>query len=184
MNRTLVTNHQELGDPVSDDRLSWAARGLYAWMERYRPDLIAASQQAVCDVAALKPPSKAGRGRDAIASSLRELRRFGYLPPLKQTSPTDVLKGKPGFVYLVRASNGLYKIGASRNPQQRLKGIRFTLKSPSAELIHTISTSDMGSLEESLHQQFASYRLASGFEMFDLPPSAVAEICAMKGEGL
>ena len=181
MNRTLVTNHQELGDPVSDNRLSWAARGLYAWMERYRPDLIAASQQVVYDAVVLH--GQTGRGREAVAKSLKELRSLGYLPPLRQTPPpSESVRGKPGFVYLIRISNGIYKIGASRNPKQRLKAIRFKLQAPDADLFHIIATDDMGGLEEQLHQRFDQYRIEGGFETFSLPFDSVVEICAMEDQ--
>lgn len=62
-----------------------------------------------------------------------------------------------GIVYVL-AGNGFYKIGKTTNLRARLS--QLTPKLPfEVELIHTIKTEDIDSLEEFLHEQFAGKRV-------------------------
>lgn len=63
-----------------------------------------------------------------------------------------------GFVYLLKSSNGYYKIGYTNNIKKRLHdiGIKVPFK---IELIHKIKCSDARRLESELHSQFSSKRV-------------------------
>jgi len=72
---------------------------------------------------------------------------------------------RPGFVYLIKADNGVYKIGVATNVKNRLDRLDIVL--PYAlETIHTIQTDDMYSLELKLHRKFKSKRIKG--EWFNL----------------
>ena len=82
-------------------------------------------------------------------------------------------KEKPGYVYLVRADNGTYKIGRSAYPKRRIK--ELGVKLPWAlEVIHLIKTDSMIDLEEGFHAHFEEQRLSG--EWFDLTDEDVAFI--------
>ena len=72
-----------------------------------------------------------------------------------QMGSTD--KGRSGFVYLLCAKNGLYKIGLSVDPSARLKSINKQM-SGNASLLHTIPADDRYAAERCLHEMFASKR--------------------------
>lgn len=65
--------------------------------------------------------------------------------------------GKPvktvGFVYLVRAKNGLYKIGSSIDPEKRLNGLK-TGSPDKLIIIHTIKTDSAYEAERTFHKKF------------------------------
>lgn len=79
-----------------------------------------------------------------------------------------------GYVYLLREANGThYKIGRTRNPENRLR--TFSVKLPfQVEYDHLIQTDDMYALEAELHQRFAHCRVDG--EWFALTPDEVAHI--------
>lgn len=77
-------------------------------------------------------------------------------------------------VYLFRW-NDAYKIGRSRNVNQRVK--QLGLPSP-PEIVHTIETSNAPWAEAYLHARFAEQRI--GGEWFRLAPSDVEYICGLK----
>lgn len=84
---------------------------------------------------------------------------------------------KDGFVYLVKADNGTYKIGKTVNPKSR--GKTFNVRLPfKVEFIHTIETDDMHALEKALHLRFANKRLR-GSEFFSLSLADVAFIVSL-----
>lgn len=169
---------EKLSEVFADERLRFASKGLYAWLVLERPDLIEGSMAAICDAAQAISSHK----RDAINNYVRELRRFGYLPPTYRTKPTTALAGKPGFVYLARgAANNRFKIGSSTDPTKRLKGLKDVLQCPRPVVVHVIQTADMGGLEQSLHDRYASYRERPDNEVFFLPLEAVEEIKSMTG---
>jgi len=82
-----------------------------------------------------------------------------------------------GFVYLLKADNGVYKIGASTTPNQRSKTLGLQLPYETA-LMHTIETDDMYGLENELHRKFAKKRKRG--EWFELDE---ADIEYIKGLG-
>lgn len=87
---------------------------------------------------------------------------------------------RAGFVYLIEASNGTYKIGRTKDPDDRMK--TFNVKLPFAvEYLTVIQTDDMYSLERDLHQRFADKRL-DGSEFFQLSTDDIAYIAGLVQE--
>lgn len=78
-----------------------------------------------------------------------------------------------GYVYLIKASTGHYKIGRTSDPKNRLK--TFNVKLPfEVEFECVIQTSNMYDLEAELHTQFSQYRING--EWFNLEPAHVEYI--------
>jgi len=70
-----------------------------------------------------------------------------------------------GYVYILRSSSGYYKIGRTKNPDDRLK--TFSVKLPfEVEYEHVIATDDMVELEKAFHMLFEKKRVEG--EWFDL----------------
>lgn len=72
--------------------------------------------------------------------------------------PAETLPiGTRGYVYLLRAENGIYKIGRSAIPEARINA--YNTHSPiEIELICLIKTRDMHRLEAELHRKYAAKR--------------------------
>lgn len=86
-------------------------------------------------------------------------------------------RDRSGFVYLIQAPDGSFKIGRSKNVRDRVK--TFNVKLPfDVEFLHLIETEDMYALEKSLHRRFASKRLR-GSEFFQLSSRDVDYICSL-----
>jgi predicted GIY-YIG superfamily endonuclease len=69
------------------------------------------------------------------------------------------IAGKPidGFVYLMYADNGYYKIGHSYDPAHRIKA--FKTKMPTKiVLLHAIPADDVRMAERELHNWFVSLK--------------------------
>jgi hypothetical protein len=82
-----------------------------------------------------------------------------------------------GYVYLIAASNGTYKIGRTKNPNDRMK--TFGLRLPFAvEYLAVIPTDDMYILEKELHRRFKKKRL-NGSEFFQLDSDDIAYIVGL-----
>lgn len=80
---------------------------------------------------------------------------------------------RQGFIYLLRSSTGLYKIGKTKNPADRIR--TFEVKLPfEVEFSCVIPTGDMRGLEISLHKRFAEKRVNG--EWFDLLPADIEYI--------
>jgi len=63
----------------------------------------------------------------------------------------------PGVVYLIRAENGYYKIGRTKDLETRLKAL--TKNSPfKLEVVHTIAVDDTVIFERELHETFSAKR--------------------------
>jgi len=69
-----------------------------------------------------------------------------YVPSLK------------GYVYLIRADNGLFKIGKTGNPKNRLKSLN-TGSPCELRYVSIIKTDNMDDLEERLHYHFSNKRI-------------------------
>lgn len=77
------------------------------------------------------------------------------LDPEQQPSP--VKKRVTGFVYLLEADNGYFKIGKAKDVQKRIKGF---LKLPfGVKLVHSIASNDYTSAELYLHETFIDSRV-------------------------
>ncbi len=77
---------------------------------------------------------------------------------------------KAGYVYLIRAESGLYKIGASVNPWARIAALPGTQGALS--LVHTIASDGYYAIERLIHSLFADKR--AGGEWFRLDEADVA----------
>ena len=85
---------------------------------------------------------------------------------------------KSGFVYLIRAQTGEYKIGYSVNVFNRLR--TFSTAVPfEPELIHHFNTDDMDLSEKLLHEKFAVKRVKG--EWFLLADSEVEWVKSIRG---
>lgn len=91
--------------------------------------------------------------------------REGYHP--KSTGKPQV-----GFVYLLRSSNGFFKIGKSKNPERRIKQLRKQYDLVEIECICLIPTNHMAQLELDLHSEFLRKRV-NYTEWFLLTPADV-----------
>lgn len=78
-----------------------------------------------------------------------------------------------GYVYLVQSPTGSYKIGRTKDPDNRMK--TFSVKLPfEVDYVCLLETADMYALERDLHRKFASKRING--EWFMLAPADVAHI--------
>ena len=71
--------------------------------------------------------------------------------------PPSPIPLKSGYVYLIKASNGLFKIGKAKNIKDRLK-ILNTMCACKLELICAIYSDKPYALERRLHNQYAEKR--------------------------
>ncbi len=78
-------------------------------------------------------------------------------PTPKRSVDVHVVRQQPGYVYLIKAANGLYKIGITKNVVSRFNGLK-TMSPDAIELIHFVVVSDTRGVEKRLHQQFAACR--------------------------
>ena len=92
--------------------------------------------------------------------------------PAEKREPRPKTK-KPGYVYLIRAENGYYKIGRAKNYQERIE--RLEVKLPfSIEPLHILQCVDMVEAERALHIRFQDKRVNG--EWFALTPEDVEYI--------
>lgn len=90
-----------------------------------------------------------------------------------QPAKKEQVRTTPGYVYLIRSSTGFFKIGHTKNPENRMA--TFNVKLPfEVEFVCLISTEDMIVLEKTLHRQFANKRVNG--EWFDLTTEDVEYI--------
>lgn len=78
------------------------------------------------------------------------------------------------YVYLLRCDKGWTKIGASRNPESRLRSLGCVPMQ--VELLHVIRSEDAFALERHLHHRFVQYRVSG--EWFNLPDEVLRELLA------
>ncbi len=106
----------------------------------------------------------------------------------KSLQVPKIANPKEGFTYVVKvenvASKGLYKIGFSKNPAQRLKQIQYDLNriiGGRVKFTCIIPTKNMFQLESAMHALFDAQRLrnfAAGTEFFYLNPAQLAAACS------
>ena len=84
---------------------------------------------------------------------------------------------KAGYVYLMRSSNGYYKIGISKNVNNRLGGIKrqFPIQ---VEIIHYIACADQRKAEAFLHRKYFTKRVE--YEWFDLDAQDIHWITSLR----
>ena len=76
-----------------------------------------------------------------------------------------------GYVYVLRAENGLFKIGRSRNPMQRVQELSGTTGPVEIELILSHYVADCAKSERELHAAFTDKRARGewfALDVFDL----------------
>jgi hypothetical protein len=99
-----------------------------------------------------------------------------------ETEPLPAIKLDPksidrsGYVYVLQSPTGYYKIGRTRNPQNRIQTFGVLLPFEVAYL-YVIATTNMVLLETRLHQRFAEKR--AGGEWFALDENDIAYIAAL-----
>lgn len=97
------------------------------------------------------------------------------ISPVTQSQPKEKKKHKysKGFVYFIKADNGLIKIGKTKDLNKRLD--HFTAKLPyRLDLIHSIKTDDTQELEEYFHNKFSKKRKRG--EWFELDDKDIREV--------
>lgn len=104
-------------------------------------------------------------------------------PPPAPTTPPPAPAPQPkqqsrkGYVYLIKASTGHYKIGHTADPENRMK--TFEVKLPfKVEYEHLIECDDRIDAERLLHQKFADKRIDG--EWFALSDKDIAQIKKIK----
>ena len=81
-----------------------------------------------------------------------------------------ISKKYSGYVYIIRRTrDGLYKIGVSKNPKQRIQQLKTGV--PDLEVINIIKTDHARELERIIHDKYASVRVGKS-EWFDIDISA------------
>lgn len=92
-------------------------------------------------------------------------------------SPSSAEQPPVGFVYLIHAENGLYKIGKTQNLWARFKpfSVSFPMK---WEVVHSFRANNYSAAEAALHKMFADQRDVG--EWFRLSLDDVAYIKALR----
>jgi predicted GIY-YIG superfamily endonuclease len=91
-------------------------------------------------------------------------------------SEEDISLDRRGYVYLVRAHSGEYKIGRSKDVRARLRSLA-TSAPFEFELIHEIPADDCASAERALHVQFSNKKIRR--EWFQLGEGDVTYFCRL-----
>lgn len=85
---------------------------------------------------------------------------------------------RAGYVYIAAAETGLFKIGKSRNPKERVKGFAGAVMPFQITLLHAIFSADMHMAESMIHQQYKHCRRAG--EWFQLSDKELDELLSMQ----
>ena len=128
-------------------------------------------------VALEKRTEKLSQNNIALQLENDELRR-----EISKLSRKQDPKKNKGYVYILRVveHDNLYKIGRTKNPDNRLK--TFSVKLPfTVEFEAVIKTDDMYELERKLHYQYRNTR-QRGSEFFILTPTDIENIRNQEAE--
>lgn len=113
-----------------------------------------------------------------IYEAKKELERRKLREEQKARKAARKAAKRDGFVYLIRANTGHFKIGRTRKPDDRIA--TFGVKLPfEVEYLAVIQTPDMYQLEADLHNQYSDKRVNG--EWFNLLPDDVAYIQSLAG---
>lgn len=82
-----------------------------------------------------------------------------------------------GYIYLIKSSHNLYKIGLTAEPKWRIARLDVTLPFE-IDVLHLIPTDDMRRTEKRLHETYKSKRQKG--EWFALSDDDVMAICSIK----
>jgi hypothetical protein len=167
------------------DVLEWAVDGhaekyntarLHEELTRYSDALNFLRHMDKSDVVSLLSNEYASDGLKKLVSSyldgsLREKRK-----EISETKPA-VKKKLPGFVYLILAENGLYKIGKAKDVSSRLRpfSVTFPMK---FSLVHSFHSDNYSLAEAKLHDEFDGKRDVG--EWFRLDSKDVEYIVSIK----
>lgn len=153
-----------------------------AWVEECG-ELAARGESGIRSEYVARAKSALDSGRLEASEKTRDLVNLLYRieskkqEHLKRMPPESITRA--GYVYLVKADNGYYKIGRTVDPSDRIR--TFGIKLPfRVEYEHVIKTDDMVGLERGLHEQFADKR-ADG-EWFALSDEDVRYIKLLGGD--
>ncbi|WP_051525136.1 GIY-YIG nuclease family protein [Exiguobacterium artemiae] len=95
-------------------------------------------------------------------------------PKSAKSAEPQLMKKSEGWVYFLKADNGLTKIGRTKDLKKRM--YHFTVKLPyELELIHAIKSNYTVELEEQLHGKYNHLRVRG--EWFNLNDEIIEEIC-------
>lgn len=97
-----------------------------------------------------------------------------YVGPRPIFSDDERIKEESGYVYLVRAESGEYKIGRSKNVHARIRNFA-TLAPFDFELIHSFPAHIFWKAEKNLQNRFHSKRIKG--EWYRLEQADVEAIC-------
>lgn len=115
-----------------------------------------------------------------IPEQARQVLKKMTIPNQSPLSKSNKIKEGWGWVYLIRADNGVYKIGRTHNPDRRMGD--FSTQLPyKLEIVHLVETDDMIAMESGLHELFKAKRLNG--EWFQLESKDVEFIKQLGGEG-
>jgi excisionase family DNA binding protein len=118
-----------------------------------------------------------GTAKRISRDEVLRLQREGYGVQLKPIRTTG-LTGNLGFVYILKADNGLCKIGMCINLKQRLKQIDAAVPSI-LELFGFIETLESRNLEAKIHRRYSSKRVKG--EWFNLEDESLLELQQYQG---
>lgn len=135
-------------------------------------ELVAKRDGRLVDMLEELIPFGLGEIEKAIESQDRELEE----EECESESAIGLPKIRPGYIYLIKAGDGYYKIGRSKNVEVRMREIGLQLPFP-FEVLHVISTKDMYRGEDDLHNRYAHCHLNG--EWFALTEEDVQAICSI-----
>jgi hypothetical protein len=82
-----------------------------------------------------------------------------------------------GYIYLLICANGMYKIGRSRNIEERIRGLNREIPIH-IHCVHHFLSDCSPAAEKYMHNKFSNERV--GYEWFNLSPEQVEWICSLK----
>jgi len=100
-----------------------------------------------------------------------------YQPRGPRLDIPERIPRKTGCIYVLRAPDGLHKIGRSVSPERRVGSLNTGRADRGLELVCTVAATHTSTLETMLHQRFASKRVNG--EWFDLTPSDIEWIAGL-----
>lgn len=161
---TLHTDKDELEQATQEVRTAHSAWSAYVYLQQYATYLTDLSDADVAEIIKIIS-EEFGEGSDIGYWAQKwhepfteDMARWACINHRvhKQWSAEHSPKG--GYIYLLRSMSGYYKIGRSKNPDNRIK--TFSVKLPfEVEYVVVIPSDDMIEFEKSWHDWFADKRV-------------------------
>lgn len=122
-------------------------------------------------------PKLAAKLEKKLEQARREFEEMQKQVAVSVQENRGLTEGMDGFVYLIKAENGLYKIGKTKNVSKRMQpfSVSFPMK---WELIHYFQSLNYTAAEQALHKKYADKRNTG--EWFELQPEDAAYIIGVK----